>query len=465
MSSLIATFVYVFGICVLFWLERDPGYRPSPALWLAVASLLISGSRPLTSWVQSQQQVSMEQYTEASPVDAIVALVLIVAGGVVLAGRSGQIARFIRANPTVVLFVFYCALSVFWSDYPGITFKRWIRLLGDFMPILIVLTNRDPARAIKWVLIRVAFIVLPVSILLIKYYPGLSRYYDTWTGMGYVSGVSTDKNMLGALCLVYGAAVLFCFVGLWHQRNSRIRNRRLVAYGVVLAMLFWLFSLAHSMTALSCFCFASFLIVITGTFKIARKLSIVHLLVTGIIGTAFSVLFLHIGEDAALAQLGRNSTLTGRTDIWSGLLQFAGNPLVGTGYETFWLGERMTRIWQSGGILLGINEAHNGYLEVYLNLGWIGVALLAALIVTGYRNVLATLRHDFDAATLKLAFFVLAIVYSFTEAGFRAGSPVWFAFFFAIFAVPAAPILRHSRWQNKDRLKESEPKLVTVASH
>ena len=74
--------------------------------------------------------------------------------------------------------------------------------------------------------------------------------------------------------------------------------------------------------------------------------------------------------------MGRDSTLTGRTEIWTHVLWVAGNPLLGTGFESFWLGDRLANVWS---IMPGIQEAHNGYLEVYLNLGWIGVTLLAVI--------------------------------------------------------------------------------------
>jgi O-antigen ligase len=190
---------------------------------------------------------------------------------------------------------------------------------------------------------------------------------------------------------------------------------------------------------------ASALIVATSFSKIARKPLIVHLMVAIVVGASFGTLFLDIGGDAAFHALGRNATLTGRTEIWSGLLQFSGNPLIGTGFDSFWMGKRMERIWAAGGLLHGINEAHNGYLETYLNLGWIGVALLAVLIVTGYRNILGALRLEPELGAIRLGLFVAVIVYSFTEAGFRTNSSVWIAFLLSIAAVPSRPILKLER--------------------
>jgi O-antigen ligase len=82
------------------------------------------------------------------------------------------------------------------------------------------------------------------------------------------------------------------------------------------------------------------------------------------------------------------------------------------------------------------NESHNGYLEVYLNLGWVGVSLLAVLLVTGYRNILRIFNWRQDAGPLRLALFVVAIAYNLTEAAMRTLNPVWIFFMLSIIALP-----------------------------
>lgn len=84
--------------------------------------------------------------------------------------------------------------------------------------------------------------------------------------------------------------------------------------------------------------------------------------------------------------MGRNPNLTDRTLIWKVLLNTHTNPLIGTGYESFWLGPRSDWLWQQKETA-GLNEAHNGYLGVYLNLGIIGLSLLTALLISSYRTI------------------------------------------------------------------------------
>ncbi len=397
----IATVVYVLGIVGLFWLASDRRKRTSKGLWVPVAWLLINGARPLSFWLSIQPLSPVDQSLEGSPFDRNIYLLLLVAAIIVLAGRWTTVARFLRANPAILLFLFYCLVSIGWSDYPLVAFKRWIKLLSDFLMVLIVLTETNRVFALKRLLTRVGFVLIPLSVLLIKYYPELARYYSPWEGIQFVSGVGADKNMLGMTCLVYGLGLWWLFLGAYRETKGRLRMRSLLAYGTALAMLLWLFHQANSMTSMSCFIMTAGLIAVTTYGKVARRPVLVHLMAAAIVGVSFAVLFLNIGG-GALETLGRNSTLTGRTEIWGQLLSLSGNPLIGTGFESFWVGQRLERIWATGGLLKGINEAHNGYLEIYLSLGWIGVVFLAGLIATGYRSVTGTLSRDSDAGRFRI---------------------------------------------------------------
>jgi len=193
-------------------------------------------------------------------------------------------------------------------------------------------------------------------------------------------------------------------------------------------MVMWLFSKANSMTSLLCFALASGLIVATSVPVLARKRAVVNILVATVLAVPALPLFLDTGT-GLLGTVGRDATLTGRTEIWKQALAKDTSPILGAGFESFWLGGPLDgrgygRSWH-------VNEAHNGYLEVYLNLGWVGAVLLAVVIVTGYRNVIDLLRRDSEAGRLRLAYFVVGLMYSYTEAGFRMMGLVWICFLLA----------------------------------
>lgn len=208
----------------------------------------------------------------------------------------------------------------------------------------------------------------------------------------------------------------------------------MLADGVMLAMVIWLLWKANSVTSSVCFLMAAAVMVVTRLSITRRKAWVLHVLVAALVSLALFTVFFDAGGDL-VQTVGRNPTLTGRTAIWQQVLGMAQNPLFGTGFESFWLGDRLQKMW-SDHIGIRLNEAHNGYLEVYLNLGWCGVALLAVIIVTGYRMIIGRLRLDSRLSGLKLAYFVAALNYSHSEAGFRMTSNMWVYFLLATAAVP-----------------------------
>jgi exopolysaccharide production protein ExoQ len=176
------------------------------------------------------------------------------------------------------------------------------------------------------------------------------------------------------------------------------------------------------------------------------------------VGFCYCVLIAGVGG-WLLTLLGRNATLTGRTEVWDTLLAHAVNPWIGAGYENFWIGDRVELFNQ---LLGGLNQAHNGYIEIYLNIGFAGLLLLGGVIISGFRNILQELRKDQTAARLKMAFFVICLVYNFTEASFKMMSPVWFTFLWAVILVPRSRMLRAGASMSALRTEESYSPGVTV---
>ena len=270
--------------------------------------------------------------------------------------------------------------------------------------------------------------------LVIKYYPQWGRGYDRWTWSTYYAGVAGGKNGLGYVVLVVGLGSLWQWLTALFADDTPSRARRLLAHSIVLAMALWLFWKADSATSLSCFLIGGGALVLTTLVGTARKASIAHVVIGMLILVSLSALFLGSGTDVVQA-MGRDTTLTGRTALWNQLLRMRDDPLLGAGFESFWLGERVEAFWRV--YWWHPNQAHNGYLEIFLNLGWMGVALLATVLTGAARNIGRMFHRDPEGARMRLAYLVVAVLYNMTEAAFKSFHLVWIAFLLAAVADPA----------------------------
>jgi len=434
MSPWIATAICAAGILGLFWLDRGEKVRASVALWIPVIWLSLACSRSVGQWLKVNPLDTPDQLLEGSPTDRLVYASLLALGLIVLICRGSRSGRLLRANGPLLLFFLYCAMSILWSDYPDVAFKRWIKALGDLVMVLVVLTDREPLAAFKRLLARMTYVLIPLSILFIKYYPELGTRYSLWGGKAENLGVTTNKNALGVICLCLGLGAFWRFLTAYDDRNKEGRKRRLLVQAVILAMVLWLFRTANSVTSSSCFLMGSILIAATKLRLIQRRPVVVHLLIAAMLAVSVSVLFFGVSPEA-LATMGRNPTLTDRTEVWKELLTLVRNPLTGAGFESFWLGSRLQKLWNI--YWWHPNEAHNGYLEIYLNLGWTGVILLAAVLVKGYRTLFAAWSGSFPLGDVRVAYFLVGLSYNFTEAAFfRMLAPAWLFLLFAIVSVP-----------------------------
>ncbi len=89
----------------------------------------------------------------------------------------------------------------------------------------------------------------------------------------------------------------------------------------------------------------------------------------------------------------------------------------------------------------GFNEAHNGYLEVYLNLGIVGLLLLVGFLISSYRTICRRLNPFSSLGSLSLALWTILPFYNVTEAAFK-GQLMLLTFLLGAIVVPAAPSVR-----------------------
>src|SRR5260221_3892521 len=136
----------------------------SNALWIPLLWLLITGSRSFSQWLYLSRGIVIESPEDGSPIDAAVFLGLILSGYYILRKRGVSLSIFVRENRWLAAFFIFTLISIAWSDFPFIAGKRWIKILGHPIMVLIVLTDPDPVEAVKWLFKRIAYVLIPLSI-------------------------------------------------------------------------------------------------------------------------------------------------------------------------------------------------------------------------------------------------------------------------------------------------------------
>ena len=216
----------------------------------------------------------------------------------------------------------------------------------------------------------------------------------------------------------------------------------LIPCAVLLAMVAWLTPIANSKTSLLALV-SGIAVILAVQFPWIKRHIWSFLVAVALIAAISNELF--SVKSAILEASGRDATLTGRTGIWQTVLSEPINPLLGTGYASFWLGERLQRIWAFFPRTQLI-QAHNGYLEVYLNLGLVGLAFLGGVLWTALRSARRRLLAvDYTTGNLDdglfqtfgIAYIVAYLLYNITEATF-----VGLNFLFIIFLLVAFDLQR-----------------------
>jgi exopolysaccharide production protein ExoQ len=394
--------------------RKDDG--TSKSLWLPLLWMFLAGSRYVSQWIDLGTAMDpMDVYAEGSPVDRAVFLALIFAGVVILFRRKPNWSEWLIKNKWLCLYFIFCLFSVLWSDDLFVSLKRWTKAIGTVVMVLIILTEKRPYVAFGITIRRLSIILIPLSILFIKYYPDLGRAYQQSQPM--FTGVAYSKNTLGQLCLLAGTYFTWCLF-----LNSRAEyqmggSRRILVDIIFLGMTAWLQYYASSSTSFACLLAAVFLFTIGRSRTFVRNPSSMMALL--LLMTAIFILLeygLHV-SDWVIRGLGREPDLTTRWPMWEMLLNWDINPWIGVGYESFWSGERLIHIWQQG--WLGIIQSHNGYLDIYLNVGMIGLFLMLLSILSGFKNTMRQMKYDYKNGTLKMALIIVVLLYNWTEAAIK----------------------------------------------
>jgi O-antigen ligase len=288
--------------------------------------------------------------------------------------KAKAVLRFIKNEKFLSFFILWSLLSVLWSDYPFVSFKRWIQLAGNTIVLLAAIIHfssvDDAIRYFKLIFC----IFMPLNLLAVLFIPdAIQWHFPAWRGL------TTHKNQLGQISLMS----LIFWVYYFYQGNTR--NRAIAAIYLCLSLILLMGSRSAT----------SILAAIILFFVLSLVLAYKHILRPKI-GSSLSVLLLfaffiglipiiYLGMDFVASMfeiIGKDVTFSGRTDLWATIFDEAKtHSLFGCGFGGFWVvGSAPIESLYNLHVWLP-KQAHLGYLDTINETGIIGFVIVGFMVV------------------------------------------------------------------------------------
>jgi len=421
----------------------DKNRSVSLGLWIPLIWYFMAATRGLSSWLGLHPAGAMDvDLLEGSPLDRSFYAILIAIGIFILIKRRMQWSEIIRDNAWILLIFLYMLLSILWSKYPELAFRRWVKTTGTLIMALLVLTEVNPLEAISTLLRRCFFVHLPLDIITVKYFRDFGVAWGNWVESEMWVGLTTHKNLLGQICMTSGLYFIW-------DMFRKIEIRRMLVNIFYLVLTIFLMNgpgYSRSMTSISVMILGISVLLLLQYLK-KNPQGLGRLLIKSALAMVIVLLFLNFAIGAfhpgsslssvTLDETGKDATLTGRTELWTDILSIAAkNPLLGVGYGNFWIGDREYDLWIKH--IWTPLQGHNGYIDVYVELGVIGIFLLIAVLVATFQNIGKSLLEDFDYGSLRLALFIMILVHNMAESSLlRSNHNLWFVFLMIAISIPA----------------------------
>ena len=417
-----------FTIFTVWLWRKDMKSRPhfSKALWIPLIWLLLLASRPLSWWSWFFFGIGSPSVSDldGNTLDRVFYSVLICLSVIVVTRRGVSWGEVFRGNKGLLLFYAFLGLTILWATYPFPTFKRWTKEIGAIPVLLIIVTETNPIEAIKVVFTRCAFVIFTFSVLTIKYIPEISRDYNRHSGIAEIHGICQQKNSLGEAVMVFGLVVLW---QLLDYRGDKLRDylkSPVLQWGLTLLMGVWLLRQCDSKTSIIGLSVGAAMFLTTKFHVLNRRRAIVWICLVAVPVFVLLDNLFHV-SGPILNVLGRDATLTNRTEIWEATRAHPVDPIFGCGYLNFW---DMVGPIKLGGSEVELKTAHNGYLEIFLDGGYLGILFLVIMLINAGKNHVRSFVQNHPGGVFAMAIFCMLLLTNISESVFARRGPLWSAF-------------------------------------
>jgi O-antigen ligase len=330
-----------------------------------------------------------------------------------------------RSWATVAL-VGLAAASVVWSAAPDLTLRRSFALVGTTAFGVFLAERYDARQLLKLLAVTLgiaAVMSLAFSVALPSYGLDKGDHAGAWRG------IYAQKNGLGQTMVL---ATLVCFL-----LRPLVAGAARAAVTALMALTVLLVLLSTSKTALTAL---AALLALSALYRALRwhfTVALPIVISVVLVGSGIA-LWLVSNSEEILVAMGKDPTLTGRTPMWEAIsASIAARPWLGYGYSAFWMG----RSGPSAPVIEAIEwvtpHAHNGYLDVALQLGLVGLALFIVALAAAVPRAVAGLRATPTAEGLwPMVFLSYMVLYNFTETTLLQQNNVYWALFVATLCSP-----------------------------
>ncbi len=336
-------------------------------------------------------------------------------------------------------YVAFAGASIVWAFRPEASFVRFaqqVMLLSSIvLPAMLASRTSD--------LMRGVFLCFAAGSV-------LNVVFGYQTPIGY-AGYLPGKNALGQFS---GMALLFAFHETLYPGSRRLFGIAIAGISVLLLM--W----SDSKTAFALAFFSPLLAGLVFAFTRVTRASPAIALVAALIFYASLASFYDFGMNNVSEVLYNDPTLTGRTHIWHfAFSEIAQRPVFGWGYQSFWLvGSDAPSVVEAPGWIANMPNAHNGYYDTILELGYVGLGLLILFILTTLHRLAGVV--DFRRMWLLLSIALYVIMYNCLETIWMHGSePLW-----VVFMIVAVEVARHTQPDSAE-FPSQAPSFVPAGPH
>ena len=315
-------------------------------------------------------------------INAKLSVLIYIVAFILLALRWRRTFAVFSQNILLLILLGVVSFSYFWSINPDQTLRFSIYAIGTTGFGLYIATRYSLSEQLKLLTWTYGSLLI-LSILFAVAIPK----YGIMSGVheGALRGVFTHKNQFGAFMAPGG--VVFLLNALRGGRYSWI-------YWGLLALNCGAMIMSQSATAVGTFAIMLLLCLIYRIFRWRYEVMVFAILGVTIIGFAGLIWFAgYIGSDSLLTSIGKDTTLSGRTYIWQYVWdQIQLHPWLGYGMTAFWNGYDGPSGYVQLAMRIAIIYSHNGFLDIWLSIGLIGLSVFVISFLSTTGRSLALLR-------------------------------------------------------------------------